>query len=110
MSTGDGGVPLFLRVANGNEADQAVFAELLRDFRARLDLDALFVADSALYSAQNLATLGNLRWVCRVPRTLGEAGRVLAETRGQPLWRVTFTKATGSPRLKATTPGWCTVG
>jgi transposase len=80
MSTGDGGVPLFLRVANGNEADQAVFAELLRDFRARLDLDALFVADSALYSAQNLATLGNLRWVCRVPRTLGEAGRVLAET------------------------------
>jgi len=67
-------------VANGNEADQAVFAELLRDFRARLDLDALFVADSALYSAQNLATLGNLRWVCRVPRTLGEAGRVLAET------------------------------
>jgi transposase len=80
MSTGDDGVPLFLRVANGNEADQAVFAELLSDFRARLDLDALFVADSALYSAQNLATLGNLRWVCRVPRTLGEAGRVLAET------------------------------
>ena len=80
MSTGDGGVPLFLRVANGNEADQPVFAELLRDFRARLDLDALFVADSALYSAENLATLGNLRWLCRVPRTLGEAGRVLAET------------------------------
>lgn len=80
MSTGDGGVPLFLRVADGNEADQAVFAELLRDFRARLNLDALFVADSALYSAQNLATLGNLRWLCRVPRTLGEAGRVLAET------------------------------
>ncbi len=80
MSTGDGGVPLFLRVADGNEADQAVFAELLRDFRARLDLDALFVADSALYSAENLATLGNLRWLCRVPRTLGEAGRVLAET------------------------------
>jgi transposase len=80
MSTGDGGVPLFLRVADGNEADQAVFAELLRDFRARLDLDALFVADSALYSAENLATLGNLRWLCRVPRTLGEARRVLAET------------------------------
>ena len=38
------------------------------------------MADSALYSAQNLATLGNLRWLCRVPRTLGEAGRVLAET------------------------------
>src|SRR5215208_956281 len=65
MSSGDGGVPLFLRVADGNEADQATFAELIRTFKAQLDLEALFVADSALYSAQNLATLGNLRWLCR---------------------------------------------
>jgi transposase len=80
MSTKDGGVPLFLRVADGNEADQAIFAELLKDFRTRVDLDALFVADSALYSADNLASLGNLRWLCRVPRTLGEARRALAQT------------------------------
>src|SRR5215210_6636618 len=50
MSTGDGGVPLFFRVADGNEADQATFAELIRQFKARLDLETLFVADSALYS------------------------------------------------------------
>jgi transposase len=80
MSTADGGIPLFLRVADGNEADRAVFAELLKDFRARLDLDALFVADSALYSAENLALLGDLQWLCRVPRTLGEARRRSAET------------------------------
>jgi transposase len=80
MSTGESGVPLFFRVADGNEADQTVFAELLKDFRTRLDLNALFVADSALYSAENLASLGYLRWLCRVPRTLGEARRVLAET------------------------------
>ncbi len=80
MSTADGGIPLFLRVADGNEADQAAFAELLKDFRTRLDLDALFVADGALYSADNLASLGNLRWLCRVPRTLGEARRALAQT------------------------------
>ncbi len=80
MSTGDGGVPLFFRVADGNEADQAVFADLIKEFRARLDLDALFVADAALYGAENLASLGELRWLCRVPRTLAEVGRVLAET------------------------------
>jgi transposase len=79
ISTGESGVPLFFRVADGNEADQTVFAELLKDFRTRLDLDALFVADSALYSGENLASLGNLRWLCRVPRTLGDARRVLAE-------------------------------
>lgn len=74
MSTGEGRVPLFLRVADGNEVDQAIFVELLKDFRERLDLDALFVADSALYSAENLASLGNLRWLCRVPRTVGKPG------------------------------------
>jgi transposase len=70
MSTGKGGVPLFLRVADGNESDQAVFADLIKEFRARLDLDALFVADAALYGAENLASLGGLRWLCRVPKTL----------------------------------------
>lgn len=80
MSTGDGAVPLFLRVSDGNEADQAVFADPIREFRARLDLDALFVADAALYGAENLAALGGLRWLCRVPKALAEAKRVLART------------------------------
>ena len=80
MSAGDGGIPLFLRVADGNETDAAVFGELIKDFRGRLEFDALFVADAALYGAENLASLGNLRWLCRVPRTLSEARRVLAET------------------------------
>ncbi len=80
MSTVDGGVPLFMRVADGNEADQAVFAELLRDFRAQLDFDALFVTDAALYGADNLASLGRLRWLCRVPATLKEARRALTDT------------------------------
>jgi transposase len=80
MSTADGGVPVFMRVADGNEADQAVFAELLRDFRAQLDFDALFVSDAALYGAGNLGSLGSLRWLCRVPATLTEARRALRDT------------------------------
>jgi transposase len=79
MCTGDGGVPLFLRVADGNESDQAMFAKLASDFKAQLDFDALFVADSALYSAENLPTLNHLRWLCRVPQTIKEARTLVEE-------------------------------
>ncbi|MEJ7814779.1 MAG: IS1634 family transposase [Rubrobacter sp.] len=79
MCTGDGGIPLFLRVADGNEADQATFAKLLAEFKMRLDFDALFVADSALYSAEKLPALNHLRWLCRVPQTIKEAKTLLEE-------------------------------
>lgn len=78
MTSRDGAIPLFFRVADGNEADQAVFAELLRAFKAELDLDALFVADSALYSAESLRSLRGLRWLCRVPLTIEEAKETLS--------------------------------
>jgi transposase len=80
MSTSDGGVPLFLRVADGNEADRATFAGLLKDFEEQLDLEALFVADSALYSAKALPALKRLSWLSRVPLTLKEAKTLLVET------------------------------
>jgi transposase len=79
MCTGDGGVPLFFRVADGNEADQATFTKLMREFKTRLDFDALFVADSALYSADDLPSLNHLRWLCRVPQTIKEAKTLLEE-------------------------------
>ena len=79
MCTGDGGVPLFFRLADGNEADQATFTKLIREFKTRLDFDALFVANSALYSADDLPSLNHLRWLCRVPQTIKEAKTLLEE-------------------------------
>jgi transposase len=51
ICSGDGDVPLFLRVADGDEAEQAVFAQILCEFKQQLNLDSLMVADSALYTA-----------------------------------------------------------
>ena len=48
MCSGDGDVPLYLRVADGNESDQAIFAQLMQEFRQQWDCNALFVADAAL--------------------------------------------------------------
>jgi transposase len=79
MCSHDGDVPCFFRAADGNESDKQVFAELIRDYQAQLDLDALFVADSALYSQENLQTLQGLSWFTRVPQTLKQAKELLAE-------------------------------
>jgi transposase len=43
-------VPLFLRVADGNESDKSLFASICQDFKKNLNLDSLMVADSALYT------------------------------------------------------------
>jgi transposase len=79
IASADGDVPLFCRIAGGNEADKAVFAKLIKDFRSQVDLDVLFVADSALYTKHSLKQMSDLKWLTRVPLTLTEAKRVLSE-------------------------------
>ncbi|MBD2005254.1 MULTISPECIES: IS1634 family transposase [Cyanophyceae] len=80
MCSGDGDIPLYLRVADGNEADKAVFAQLLRQFKSQLNFESLFVADSALYCQENLYALSGLRWLSRVPATLSQAKERLQGT------------------------------
>jgi transposase len=38
ICSGDGDVPLYLRVADGNEADKAVFAQIIQEFQQQLDI------------------------------------------------------------------------
>ncbi|UFP92717.1 IS1634 family transposase [Gloeobacter morelensis] len=78
ITSGDGDVPLYLRVGNGNEADKAIFAQMIQDFRSQWDVDALFVVDSALYSAQNLSEVQAMHWLSRVPSTLTQVKHLLA--------------------------------
>ena len=77
MCTGDGDVPLYLRVADGNESDRAIFSQLIREFNQEWDIDALFVADAALYSTDNLEQMKSLRWLSRVPATIKQAQELL---------------------------------
>ncbi len=77
MCSGDGDVPLYLRVADGNESDQAIFAQLMGEFREQWDCEALFVADAALYNQENLQSLTNLQWLSRVPATIKEAQQLM---------------------------------
>jgi transposase len=89
ISSGDGDVPLFLRVADGNEADNAVFAKILCEFREQLTLDniaqqsaergcgflkdPLFFTDSIfINSPERVEALAMLMGLCLLVYTLGQ--------------------------------------
>ena len=75
-------MPLFLRVASGNESDNSVFASICQEFKQQLNLDSLMVADSALYSAPNLEMLTNLKWLTRVPGSLKQGQQLVSQLAG----------------------------
>ncbi len=80
IASGDGGVPLFLSCGSGNDNDKAKFAQLLSNFKNQVDFDSIFVADSALYSAENLLKIEHLKWITRVPLSIKAAQFYVRET------------------------------
>ncbi|MBE9077604.1 IS1634 family transposase [Romeria aff. gracilis LEGE 07310] len=69
----DGGVPLWLQVASGNEHDTQQFARVMKAFGDQWTSDGIFVMDAAFYSEPNLQQVGSLGWLSRVPLTLSAA-------------------------------------
>jgi transposase len=79
ICSGDGDVPLYLRVADGNEVDCVGFRQVVQEYRHQWQFNGLLVADAALYTAENLKQLQGLRWISRVPLTLSEAQEVIRQ-------------------------------
>ena len=69
----DGGIPLFLRVGDGNEQDKTVFGEIAVEYKSMIDFETMIVADSALYTANNLKLMSSMKWLSRVPLSLSKA-------------------------------------
>ena len=76
---GDGDIPAFLELADGNQSDKARFCEVIEQFQQQWDFDGLYVADGALYSADNLKQLTPLRWISRVPMTVSAASSLVED-------------------------------
>jgi len=74
-TTRQGDVPLFCQALDGNTSDKvslvAAVEALAEQLRTEEDERPLFVADSGLYSAENVARLSaaGVRWISRVPDT-----------------------------------------
>jgi transposase len=78
------GIPVLMKPLNGNTNDRVEFGQVITEHIGQLHLaqpEMYLVADSALYSADNLGTLAasGLKWITRVPATLREVQEVLAQ-------------------------------
>lgn len=73
----DGDIPAFIELADGNQSDKSRFAALMQEFKQQWNFEGLYVADSALYSEENLQRLSGLRWLTRVPLTLATASELV---------------------------------
>lgn len=73
----DGDIPAWVEVADGNQSDKTRFAALMQAFKEQWNFEGLYVADSALYSEDNLQQLSGLRWLTCVPLTLNSASELV---------------------------------
>ena len=75
-------IPVWIEVLSGNSNDKKSFRETIRKFREQFQKKKLpyFVADSALFTAEGLRELSEILWVTRVPETVNEAKKAIAET------------------------------
>ena len=84
------GIPVLMQPLSGNSSDGQEFGHIVKEHIAQLQTTygtTYLVADSALYSADNLQKLADtqIKWITRVPATLSEAQAVLTQADPQTM-------------------------
>jgi len=90
------GIPLFIKAASGNKTDKTEFPEVLESYmeqmKGREKLEGHTVADSALYSEENLQKIESILWITRVPETINRAKNSIKRTADQEWKKKTVEK------------------
>ncbi len=74
------GLPLFAKAFSGNESDKNSIIRMIQQTQQAIKLDdeSYWIADSALYTEENIKLLGTETiWITHVPATIGEIDRLL---------------------------------
>jgi transposase len=84
------GIPLLMKPLSGNSNDGHAFGHVVKEHIAHLHTTygtAYVIADSALYSDENLQQLAQtqIKWITRVPATLKDAQAALTQTDPQAM-------------------------
>jgi transposase len=88
----DRAVPIWGKPEDGNASDKTLNTTLLSEIAqllARYGVQPgayIYIADAALVTEDNLATLGNTLFITRLPATYSACGRVIAEAVAQNRW------------------------
>lgn len=77
--TGDGDIPLYLKIDSGNIDNKSVFVERLKEFKKEWTFEGICVADSALYTKDNLSAMIGIKWITRVPLSIKSAQEKIAD-------------------------------
>ena len=67
-------IPIWLQALDGNRVDKESFPRIIQAYISQMQASELpyFIADSALYSEENIKSLSQVKWITRVPATLNE--------------------------------------
>ena len=81
LTTYRSALPTWIQALDGNTSDSRVFPSLVEAYLGQLREGEMpyLVADSALYSAENLQRLSGVKWLTRVPERVGAAKGLIAE-------------------------------
>ena len=66
------GMPLFTQAYSGNSSDKETIVEAMKRLKENIEFpdDVYFIADSSLYSEDNVKALKDMKWITRVPSTI----------------------------------------
>lgn len=79
ICTEDGDIPLYLKIDSGNVDNKSVFVERIKEFKKQWKFEGIYVADSALYTENNLQAMSKIKWISRVPLSVKEAQEKIVE-------------------------------
>lgn len=67
-------IPVWLQALDGNRVDKESFPKIIQSYISQMQSSELpyFIADSALYSEDNIKSLSQVKWITRIPGTLNE--------------------------------------
>ncbi|WP_414517161.1 IS1634 family transposase [Nostoc sp. PCC 9305] len=78
ICSGDGDIPIFLKLASGNQSDSSCFGQIAVEYQKQIEVNSLIVADCALYTELNLKLMSDLRWLSRVPLSIKSAQSLIS--------------------------------